>query len=184
MLSFGGLLSEIISGGSPTLNRSDPGLVKILGGFVFPVGLVMCVPNIPQSLVSSCIVMSDEWDRIVLQGQELLTSNMMVSASEITPLLLGLTVCRPCAFPQVFPMAIIKGAVPIWSLPVNWIIGKNLAPFHAQRDLASSRSTPHRSHVRKSRGQPFLWRYSCQMCVQTCLSVVATARAKRSFLLR
>jgi len=77
MLSFGGLLSEIISGGAGGLNTTNPGIVKILGGIVFPVGLVM----------------------IVLQGQELLTSNMMV-----------------------FPMAIMKGVVPWWSLPVNWII--------------------------------------------------------------
>ncbi|KAF8919784.1 Formate/nitrite transporter [Mucidula mucida] len=77
MLSFGGLLSEIVSGGSPGLTQSNPGLVKILGGLVFPVGLAM----------------------IVLQGHELLTSNMMV-----------------------FPMAVFRGAVPWWSLPVNWII--------------------------------------------------------------
>ncbi|KAJ7084489.1 putative formate/nitrite transporter [Mycena belliarum] len=77
MLSFGGLLSEVISGGSPGLTSSNPGIVKILGGFVFPVGLVM----------------------IVLQGQELLTSNMMV-----------------------FPMAVLKGVIPWWSLPLNWII--------------------------------------------------------------
>ncbi|KAK7472788.1 hypothetical protein VKT23_000896 [Stygiomarasmius scandens] len=77
MLSFGGLLSEIISGGATGLNTANPGIVKILGGFVFPVGLVM----------------------IVLNGYELLTSNMMV-----------------------FPMAILKGAIPWWSLPVNWII--------------------------------------------------------------
>ncbi|GBE81611.1 Formate/nitrite transporter [Sparassis crispa] len=77
MLSYGGLLSEIISGGSPALTASNPGLVKVLGGAVFPVGLIM----------------------IVLQGQELLTSNMMI-----------------------FPMAILKGAVPWWSLPLNWLI--------------------------------------------------------------
>ncbi|THV02340.1 putative formate/nitrite transporter [Dendrothele bispora CBS 962.96] len=77
MLSFGGLLSEIISGGAAGINTNNPGIVKILGGFVFPVGLVM----------------------IVLNGYELLTSNMMV-----------------------FPMAILKGAIPWWSLPVNWII--------------------------------------------------------------
>lgn len=41
MLSFGGLLDLIISGGSPSLNSANPGLVKVLGGFVFPVGLVM-----------------------------------------------------------------------------------------------------------------------------------------------
>ncbi len=34
MLSFGGLLSEVISGGATGLTESDPGIVKILGGFV------------------------------------------------------------------------------------------------------------------------------------------------------
>jgi len=77
MLSFGGLLSEVISGGSPGLTTSNPGIVKILGGFVFPVGLVM----------------------IVLQGHELLTSNMMI-----------------------FPMALIKRVIPWWSLPLNFLI--------------------------------------------------------------
>jgi formate/nitrite transporter len=77
MLSFGGLLSEVISGGSPALTISNPGIVKVLGGFVFPIGLVM----------------------IVLQGHELLTSNMFV-----------------------FPMAVLKGVVPWWSLPLNWLL--------------------------------------------------------------
>ncbi|TFK73997.1 putative formate/nitrite transporter [Pluteus cervinus] len=77
MLSFGGLLSEIVNGGSAGLTSSNPGLVKILSGFVFPVGLVM----------------------IVLQGLELLTSNMMV-----------------------FPMAVVKRVIPWWSLPLNWFI--------------------------------------------------------------
>ncbi|KAI0812694.1 Formate/nitrite transporter [Irpex lacteus] len=77
LLSFGGLLSEIIQGGAAGLNAQNPGIVKVLGGFVFPVGLVM----------------------IVLGGYELLTSNMMV-----------------------FPMALIKGAVPLWGLPLNWVI--------------------------------------------------------------
>ncbi|KAJ7770134.1 putative formate/nitrite transporter [Mycena maculata] len=77
MLSFGGLLSEVAQGGSPALTTSNPGLVKLLGGFVFPVGLVM----------------------IVLQGLELLTSNMMV-----------------------LPIAILKGAIPWWTLPLNFLI--------------------------------------------------------------
>jgi len=76
-LSFGNLLSEVLSGGSPSLNTSNPGLVKILGGFVFPVGLVM----------------------IVLNGQELLTSNMLV-----------------------FPMCAMKRAIPWWGLPYNWLV--------------------------------------------------------------
>jgi formate/nitrite transporter FocA (FNT family) len=40
LLSFGNLLSEFVSAGSPGLNASNPGLVKILSGFVFPIGLV------------------------------------------------------------------------------------------------------------------------------------------------
>jgi len=77
MLSFGGLLYVVIVGGSTGLTASNPGLVHVLGGFVFPVGLVM----------------------IVLNGYELLTSNMMV-----------------------FPMAVIKRAIPWWSLPLNWLV--------------------------------------------------------------
>ncbi|KAG8751748.1 hypothetical protein FRC12_012276 [Ceratobasidium sp. 428] len=76
-LSFGGLLHVIISGGSAGLSSANPGLVKILGGVVFPVGLVM----------------------IVLQGQELLTSNMMT-----------------------VPMLMVKRAAPWYSLPLNWTI--------------------------------------------------------------
>ncbi|OCB89743.1 hypothetical protein A7U60_g3091 [Sanghuangporus baumii] len=78
-LSTGGLLLEIIEGGD------NPGLVKILGGGVFPVGLVILILRF--------------LNRIVLTGQELLTSNMMV-----------------------FPMAWMKGAIPWWSTFVNWII--------------------------------------------------------------
>lgn len=46
MLSFGGLLSEVIQGGAAGLTASNPGIVKVLGGFVFPVGLVMCVSTL------------------------------------------------------------------------------------------------------------------------------------------
>lgn len=41
MLSFGGLLLQVVNGGSAGLNENNPGLVKALYGFVFPVGLVM-----------------------------------------------------------------------------------------------------------------------------------------------
>ncbi|KAF8265356.1 Formate/nitrite transporter [Lactarius quietus] len=77
MLSFGGLLFEVIEGGAAGLTATNPGIVKILGGLVFPVGLVM----------------------IVLQGQELLTSNMMI-----------------------FPMGVLKRVIPWWSLPLNWLV--------------------------------------------------------------
>lgn len=43
MLSFSGLLSDVIQSGVAGLTASNPGIVKVLGGFVFPVGLVMCV---------------------------------------------------------------------------------------------------------------------------------------------
>jgi len=58
MLSFGGLLSQIAGGLAlaDQATRSIPALVSLISSFVFPVGLVI----------------------IVLQGQELLTSNMMV----------------------------------------------------------------------------------------------------------
>ncbi|KAF7358700.1 putative formate/nitrite transporter [Mycena sanguinolenta] len=56
MLSFGGLMNVLVNAGSTDLNASNPALVKILGGFVFPSGFVL----------------------IVMLGLELLTSNMMV----------------------------------------------------------------------------------------------------------
>jgi len=77
MISFGALLSLVFTGGATALNQSNPGIVKVLGGFIFPVGLVM----------------------IMIQGLELLTSNMMS-----------------------FPMAVASGALPWWSLPLNWFI--------------------------------------------------------------
>ncbi|PFH51559.1 hypothetical protein AMATHDRAFT_74908 [Amanita thiersii Skay4041] len=77
MLSFGGLLSEIVNGGSAGIGQSNPGLLKVLSGIVFPVGLVM----------------------ISLQGQELLTSDMLY-----------------------FPMACLIGEVPWWGLAVNWFL--------------------------------------------------------------
>ncbi|KAJ6500756.1 Formate/nitrite transporter [Mycena sanguinolenta] len=56
MLSFGGLMNVLVNAGSTGLNASNPALVKILGGFVFPSGFVL----------------------IVMLSLELLTSNMMV----------------------------------------------------------------------------------------------------------
>lgn len=74
MLSFGGLLSEVLQGGATGLTASDPSIIKVLGGFVFPVGLVMFVIFIAVF----CIIIHSRSYRIVLQEQELLTSNMMV----------------------------------------------------------------------------------------------------------
>lgn len=74
MLSCGGLLNIVITGGSPGLTASNPGIVKILGGFVFPVGLVMSMNSTFKYVSSSQMRIY----RIVLMGLELLTSNMMV----------------------------------------------------------------------------------------------------------
>lgn len=76
MLSFGGLLSIVLSGGSPGLNASNPGIVHILSGFVFPAGLVMWIEFYSISTVLLFLWLFSS--RIVLQGLELLTSNMMV----------------------------------------------------------------------------------------------------------
>jgi hypothetical protein len=97
LLSFGNLLSEIVSAGSPALNASNPGIVKLISGFVFPAGLTMSV--ITFSYLSVRLV--HPLCRIVLNGQELLTSNMLV-----------------------FPIAVCKRAVPWWGLPYNWLVGK------------------------------------------------------------
>ncbi|KAJ3991853.1 Formate/nitrite transporter [Lentinula boryana] len=56
MLSFGALMNEIVSGGTPALSDANPAIPKILGGFVFPSGFVL----------------------IPMLSLELLTSNMMV----------------------------------------------------------------------------------------------------------
>jgi len=53
-LSYGGFLESVI-GGSPSANANNPGLLRLVEGLVFPVGLAM----------------------IVLSGMELLTSDMM-----------------------------------------------------------------------------------------------------------
>jgi formate/nitrite transporter FocA (FNT family) len=42
-LSFGGFLYLIVAGGSAGLNASNPGLLRVIEGLVFPVGLVIIV---------------------------------------------------------------------------------------------------------------------------------------------
>lgn len=59
MLSFGGLLSEVIQGGAAGLNASNPGIVKVLGGFVFPVGLVMYVTLVASDLIFYSLRLQD-----------------------------------------------------------------------------------------------------------------------------
>lgn len=40
-IAFGGLLYLRVAGGSPTLAAENPGMVKFLGGAMFPIGLIM-----------------------------------------------------------------------------------------------------------------------------------------------
>lgn len=40
-IAFGGLLTVVVVGGSPTLMLENPGLAKFLAGALFPVGLIM-----------------------------------------------------------------------------------------------------------------------------------------------
>ena len=78
------------------MNAANPGLLKVLGGFVFPVGLAMCVVfsldvsclrAIGRAFFSHVGLERNGWadrvshHRIVLGGYELLTSNMMVSGA-------------------------------------------------------------------------------------------------------
>jgi formate/nitrite transporter FocA (FNT family) len=73
MLSFGNLLLQIVFGGATGLNESNPGIAKFLSGAVFPFGFIMCVEELfLRNLFDTRAL------RIVLQGLELLTSNMMV----------------------------------------------------------------------------------------------------------
>ncbi|KAF5354668.1 hypothetical protein D9756_005375 [Leucocoprinus leucothites] len=95
MLSFGNILLQIVSGGSTSLNESNPGIVKILGASVFPFGLIM----------------------ITLLHQELLTSNMLASDTIWTTVS---SRCLPAR--QYFSMAVLKRAVPFWGLCLNWFI--------------------------------------------------------------
>ncbi|OSX66662.1 hypothetical protein POSPLADRAFT_1064824 [Postia placenta MAD-698-R-SB12] len=99
MLSFGGLLSEIIGGGSAGINANNPGLVKVLAGAVFPVGLIIPVTATIAVTASPAKAMRTSSALHFGFGQELLTSNLMI-----------------------FPMACIKGVVPWWGLPWNWLI--------------------------------------------------------------
>lgn len=54
--------------------------------------------------------------RIILLGLELLTSNMMVMYPN------NLMICRHLTILKIMPMAAIKRRIPIWSIPLNWLV--------------------------------------------------------------
>jgi len=114
ILSFGSLFDFIVQGGSPSLTSTNPGIVKLLGGFVFPVGLVAYGPlkyfmsplcNDTGSIESPCKDSSSSlvtlwWVPEKIFSRASLTSRM-----------------------QIFPMAVLNGSLPWWSIPTNWVIG-------------------------------------------------------------
>ena len=89
----------------------------------------------------------------MLQGQELLTSNMMVSFS--FPL-----TSDPSYLYQVFPMATIKRVIPWWSLPLNWLIGIFVSTLVVYLRVVALTPCTY-SLLRESRGKLVLRSYSC-----------------------
>lgn len=117
MLSFGGLLTQIMLGGAAGVGQANPGLLKILGGFLFPVGLVMSVSFIIIATVRPISCLQDRATRTRAIDQQH-DGNLLGSAifpAKIEP--------EHDGFFQTFPMAVLTRAIPWWSLPVNWIIG-------------------------------------------------------------
>lgn len=57
-IAFGGLLTVIVVGGSPTLISENPGLAKFLAGALFPVGLIMVSVAGADLFTSDCAGMT------------------------------------------------------------------------------------------------------------------------------
>lgn len=53
-IAFGGLLTVMVVGGSPTLVAENPGLAKLLAGALFPVGLIMVTIAGADLFTSDC----------------------------------------------------------------------------------------------------------------------------------
>lgn len=56
-IAFGGLLYLMVAGGSPTLAAENPGIVKFLGGAMFPIGLIMVTVAGADLFTSDCAAM-------------------------------------------------------------------------------------------------------------------------------
>ena len=152
MLSCGGLLNIVITGGSPGLTASNPGIVKILGGFVFPVGLVMSMNSTFKYVSSSQMRIY----RIVLMGLELLTSNMMVRLDCRSFFYTDRPTLSSARFSRwPFTEEPSHGGVShSTGLLVNLFSGSGHAAMFIYVNC---------SDIRKSCGKPFLCGYHCQM---------------------
>lgn len=94
--------------------REQPWLTQSLGWVCFP-GWTCHVTSALNIQVH--VLGWQVFYRIVLAGQELLTSNMVVWYYRCISFSFK-------TFLQVFSMAVMKGRIPWWSLPLNWIIGQ------------------------------------------------------------
>lgn len=57
-ISIGGLLALVVTGGMPAMAASNPGLVKLIFGSLFPLGLVMVIIGGAELFTSDCTVIS------------------------------------------------------------------------------------------------------------------------------
>ncbi len=123
MLLFGGLLSLILQGGAAGLNQTNPGIVKVLGGAVFPVGLIMWAQSISTGW-SYIDFMIGLFSKIKNSSQ---VTCWLVKCTKLHPIIGYQQAC----YSQYFPMAVLTRAIPFWSLCLNWTIGLySVFPFH------------------------------------------------------
>ena len=57
-IAFGGLLTVIVAGGMPEIGATNPGLVKLMAGALFPVGLILVVVAGGDLFTSDCAGMT------------------------------------------------------------------------------------------------------------------------------
>jgi formate transporter len=62
-ISFGGLLAVTVAGGMPGIAASNPGLVKLAFGALFPVGLITIIIAGAQLFTSDCAILPYGWLR-------------------------------------------------------------------------------------------------------------------------
>lgn len=53
-IAFGGLLSVVVAGGMPEIGTTNPGLIKVMAGALFPIGLIMVSITGVDLFTSNC----------------------------------------------------------------------------------------------------------------------------------
>lgn len=87
-ISFGGLLAIVVAGGAPELAGSNPGIVRLLFGALFPVGLIAILIGGGQLFTSDCAVLPYGWLRNELSLRQLLKSWAVIYLSNFIGALL------------------------------------------------------------------------------------------------